>query len=228
MDLDHAEGRYLLAGASDASIAVYDTKQPSQPEHDAAAPLPPPPRALRTTRAGVGIGAAEEHRALCCVTRRSHVDGHRFSVSSVAWYPVDNGIFVTGARFAQACRSAERGLRSRPAATVGVGAERKRNGMVVVVCVAPLQAHAHCAFAVPSNRTCCSPTAHVCAAGYDASVKVWDANRLEVACSFRLGSKAHRVAMSPAAASHCLVAVGTDDSKASPSCLPACLPAWLR
>ena len=32
---------------------------------------------------------------------RSHPDCHKFSVSAVEWYPVDNGIFVSGAFDAQ-------------------------------------------------------------------------------------------------------------------------------
>ena len=69
MDLDPVEHRYLLAGAADASLAAYDTRQPSRP----AAP-------------GQG-GAGQEHRALFTITKQTP-GAHAFSVSSVAWYPV--------------------------------------------------------------------------------------------------------------------------------------------
>lgn len=46
----------------------------------------------------------------------------------------------------------------------------------------------------------------------DGEVKVWDANALEVGAFFSIGSPVLALAMSPAAASHCLVAVGSSEA----------------
>jgi len=47
--------------------------------------------------------------------------------------------------------------------------------------------------------------------GRDGEVKVWDANALELACSFPIGAAVHALAMSPVASEHCLVAVGSEE-----------------
>eukprot|EP00887_Chlorella_sp_A99_P000785 scaffold5.g785.t1 len=95
LDLDLVESRYLLAGAADASVAIYDTQSPTPP--DAAPPAAQAAAAgQRQERARPGGGGGgEEHAALAMVTKHSP-GGHRFSVSCVAWYPVDTGLFVTG------------------------------------------------------------------------------------------------------------------------------------
>lgn len=72
LDLDHVERRYLLSCATDASIAVYDT-----------APAAP------------GAGPRE---ALAVVRKAATPGAHQSAVSGVAWYPVDTGIFLSGAR----------------------------------------------------------------------------------------------------------------------------------
>ncbi len=86
LDLDHVEHRYLLAGAADASIAVYDMQQTPagvcDPDGD-----------------GSGGGGGNELQAVLHITKQSP-GGHRYSVSSVAWYPVDTGLFVTGGSLA--------------------------------------------------------------------------------------------------------------------------------
>lgn len=69
LSLELAESRYLLAAATDSSVAIYDT---------AHATLDP------------------ERNGCICTVDRNTPGGHRFSVSSVAWYPVDHGLFVTG------------------------------------------------------------------------------------------------------------------------------------
>lgn len=114
LDLDPTERRYLLAGAADASIAVYDTQQPTGQDKAAAqeagreaagaeAALTNNAPYLRTsaqvTAARTGAGAAEhtEHAALCSISKQTP-GAHRFSVSAVAWYPVDAGLFVSGER----------------------------------------------------------------------------------------------------------------------------------
>lgn len=111
LDLDAGEQRYLLAGAADASIAVYDTQQPSPPAAQqeqeqareaagAAAALSSNAPFLRdSAQAAAARGTAEhtEHAALFSITKQSP-QAHKFSVSAVAWYPVDSGLFVSGAR----------------------------------------------------------------------------------------------------------------------------------
>lgn len=75
------------AGAADASIAVYDTQQACAPTNDTG---------------GVGGGgsrsggAGEALGAVLHITKQTP-GAHRFSVSAVAWYPVDTGLFVSGA-----------------------------------------------------------------------------------------------------------------------------------
>lgn len=75
LDLEPAENRYLLAGSADCSVAIYDVAQPTPPQHgrnqsgDCAS-------VLKITSATPGC--------------------HQYSVSSVCWYPIDNGVFVTG------------------------------------------------------------------------------------------------------------------------------------
>ena len=69
LDLENTEHRYLLAGAYDGSVAVYDT--------------------LAT------VGCQQERAAVLHLDRNSP-GGHKYSVSCVSWYPVDNGLFVTG------------------------------------------------------------------------------------------------------------------------------------
>ena len=68
------EGRYLLSGASDASVAVYDVQRAT--EYD-------------------GCGVIAKHKCLFVVDK-THEGGHQFAVSSAVWYPVDTGLFVTG------------------------------------------------------------------------------------------------------------------------------------
>lgn len=72
--VDCTEARYLLAGAADGSVGVYDTQQPSFVDS-----------ALNVAK----------HEALFTVDK-SVPQGHVYSVSSVQWYPVDTGLFVTG------------------------------------------------------------------------------------------------------------------------------------
>eukprot|EP00850_Spirogloea_muscicola_P016627 SM000136S00173 [mRNA] locus=s136:184851:188612:- [translate_table: standard] len=72
--VDNVEGRYLLAGCADGSASVYDVIQATR--HD-------------------GPAGRVRHEELATVDRQRH-QGHRFAVSSVAWYPLDTGLFITG------------------------------------------------------------------------------------------------------------------------------------
>ncbi|MQL76816.1 hypothetical protein Taro_009216, partial [Colocasia esculenta] len=74
LQVDLTECRFLLSGASDGSAAVYDIQHPTDHE---------------------GGGRVEKHRCLFVVDKQ-HGHGHKFAVSSVAWYPVDTGLFITG------------------------------------------------------------------------------------------------------------------------------------
>lgn len=74
LQIDCTEARYLLAGAADGSVGVYDTQQPTVVDS-----------ALQIAK----------HEALFTVDK-TVPQGHLYSVSSVQWYPVDTGLFVTG------------------------------------------------------------------------------------------------------------------------------------
>lgn len=68
------EGRYLLAGASDATVAVYDVQRATDHE---------------------GHGRISKHKSLFVINKH-HEHGHKYAISSAIWYPVDTGLFVTG------------------------------------------------------------------------------------------------------------------------------------
>ncbi|KAL3505054.1 hypothetical protein ACH5RR_034895 [Cinchona calisaya] len=74
LQVDLTEGRYLLAGAADASVAVYDIQRATDHEGD---------------------GLIAKHRSLFVVDKQ-HEHGHRYAISSATWYPIDTGLFVTG------------------------------------------------------------------------------------------------------------------------------------
>ncbi len=74
LQIDGSEARYLLAGASDGSVGVYDTQKATTFD---------------------SITHTAKHEALFTVDK-SVPQGHMYSVSSVQWYPVDTGLFVTG------------------------------------------------------------------------------------------------------------------------------------
>ncbi|EPS68342.1 hypothetical protein M569_06428, partial [Genlisea aurea] len=74
LQIDLTEGRYLLAGSADATVAVYDIQCAT--DHEAG-------------------GLIAKHRSLFVIGRQ-HEHGHEFAVSSAIWYPVDTGLFVTG------------------------------------------------------------------------------------------------------------------------------------
>ncbi|EFJ43451.1 hypothetical protein VOLCADRAFT_65806, partial [Volvox carteri f. nagariensis] len=73
MELDKTEDRFLLAAAADTTIALYDTHVGSEKATTLIAPL------------------------FSCRGRHNNAErGHKYLISSVAWYPVDTGLFVTG------------------------------------------------------------------------------------------------------------------------------------
>ncbi|KAH9294346.1 hypothetical protein KI387_040448 [Taxus chinensis] len=74
LQIDLTESRYLLSGASDGSAAVYDIQQATDND---------------------GGGLVAKHKSLFVVDKQLEY-GHQYAVSSVSWYPVDTGLFVTG------------------------------------------------------------------------------------------------------------------------------------
>lgn len=72
--VDLTEERYLLSGASDSSVAVYDVQRATDYE---------------------GGGHIAKHRSVFVVDKQ-HEHGHKYAISSAIWYPVDTGLFVTG------------------------------------------------------------------------------------------------------------------------------------
>lgn len=76
LDLERADNRYLLAGSADCSVAVYDVAQPSGAN-------------------GQPNSRSGDYGSVLKITS-ANSDCHQYSVSSVAWYPIDTGLFVTG------------------------------------------------------------------------------------------------------------------------------------
>ncbi|KAG9147150.1 hypothetical protein Leryth_005385 [Lithospermum erythrorhizon] len=74
LQVDLTEGRYLLSGASDASVAVYDVQRATDHE---------------------GGGVIEKHQSILVIDKQ-HEHGHKYAISSAIWYPVDTGLFITG------------------------------------------------------------------------------------------------------------------------------------
>ncbi|KAF5179693.1 Wd repeat-containing protein atcsa-1 [Thalictrum thalictroides] len=74
LQVDLTDGRYLLAGASDGSAAVYDVQCAASYE---------------------GNGLVAKHEKIFVVDKQ-HEQGHKYAISSAIWYPIDTGLFVTG------------------------------------------------------------------------------------------------------------------------------------
>ncbi|KAG0349105.1 DNA excision repair protein ERCC-8 [Podila humilis] len=111
IDIEEAEGRYLLSGGGDGNVHVYDLEDSEEEDH----------RIIKGFASLTGGG-----------------------ISKVHWYPFDNGMFTTSS--------------------------------------------------------------------YDSSVRIWDTNTMEMACSFDLESKVYSHALS-SIATHGLVATATADPR---------------
>ncbi|GFY96015.1 transducin/WD40 repeat-like superfamily protein [Actinidia rufa] len=72
--MERNEGRYLLSGASDASVAIYDVQRATDYE---------------------GGGLLAKHKSLVTIDKQ-HEHGHKYAISSAIWYPIDTGLFITG------------------------------------------------------------------------------------------------------------------------------------
>ena len=77
LDLEAVESRYLLVSSFDSAISLYDAHSPSSSSSSEASAT-----------------ADQEHVALGRVDKSSR-GGHKFTVSCVAWYPVDTGLFLS-------------------------------------------------------------------------------------------------------------------------------------
>ncbi|XP_076955113.1 WD repeat-containing protein ATCSA-1-like isoform X1 [Bidens hawaiensis] len=73
LQVDLTEGRYLLSGASDASLAIFDIQRAT--EYEAS-------------------GLIAKHKPV--LVDKQHENGHKYAISTAVWYPVDTGLFVTG------------------------------------------------------------------------------------------------------------------------------------
>ena len=119
LDLDCVEERYLLAGAADGSVAAYDVQARrvllgiTATECLTSQSLPWPSCSNVTTcckasnitlvtawkqwsqvPVAVDASGAAQHDAVFKVDRGRV--GHAFTVSSVVWYAIDTGLFVSG------------------------------------------------------------------------------------------------------------------------------------
>ncbi|KAM7514417.1 hypothetical protein LguiA_004000 [Lonicera macranthoides] len=74
LQVDLTEGRYLLSGSSDASVAIYDVQRATYYE---------------------GGGLVSKHKSILLVDKQ-HEQGHKYAISSAIWYPIDTGLFITG------------------------------------------------------------------------------------------------------------------------------------
>ncbi|KAI8603107.1 DNA excision repair protein ERCC-8 [Dissophora ornata] len=117
IDIEEAEGRYLLSGGGDGNIHVYDLDESER----------------------------EERRIIKSIaSTHGSYNRHKGGVSRVRWYPFDNGMFTTSS--------------------------------------------------------------------FDSTVKVWDTNAMEVACTFDLQNKVYSHAMS-SKATHGLIATASADPR---------------
>lgn len=76
LDIDHIDSRYLLSCSSDASLAIFDTFHTNSNGDEKSTTIIDSIASIRKQSPGA----------------------HRASVSTVCWYPVDNGIFLSGAK----------------------------------------------------------------------------------------------------------------------------------
>ncbi|KAF9100252.1 DNA excision repair protein ERCC-8 [Mortierella sp. AD031] len=117
IDIEEAEGRYLLSGGGDGNVYIYDLDESEREE-----------RRIIKSMAGADRSAS----------------GHKGGISRVNWYPFDNGMFTTSS--------------------------------------------------------------------FDSTIKVWDTNAMEVACTFDLENKVYSHAIS-SKATHGLIATASSDPR---------------
>eukprot|EP01112_Ceratiomyxa_fruticulosa_P021493 TRINITY_DN757_c0_g1_i1.p1 TRINITY_DN757_c0_g1~~TRINITY_DN757_c0_g1_i1.p1 ORF type:complete len:403 (+),score=63.24 TRINITY_DN757_c0_g1_i1:257-1465(+) len=71
IDIDKTDARYLLSGSTNSSVALYDVQEKINTDQHTFNPL-------------------------FTITKSTHKDAHKFSVSALQWYPHDTGMFLTG------------------------------------------------------------------------------------------------------------------------------------
>ena len=85
LDIDNSsESRYLLSAGVDCIISLYDLSPFRDEEKKVASPI------SQSTR--------QRRKAQTSLQQNQNVEettGHKFSISSVQWYPVDNGMFIS-------------------------------------------------------------------------------------------------------------------------------------
>ncbi|KAG0381010.1 DNA excision repair protein ERCC-8 [Mortierella sp. AD032] len=117
IDIEDAEGRYLLSGGGDGNIFIYDLEESQR----------------------------DERRVIKCMAGADrNTTGHKGGISRVNWYPFDNGMFTSSS--------------------------------------------------------------------FDSTIKVWDTNAMEVACTFDLENKVYSHAIS-SKATHGLIATASSDPR---------------
>lgn len=125
LDLDGIEHRWLLSAAADASVAAYDIQARGLTAMLTPSGLLLRPEVLllstilyymlggttggvyaakrcmqegrQETNAGLGerVEGRTEHIAAFKLDR-SNAESHKYTITSVCWYPIDTGMFVTG------------------------------------------------------------------------------------------------------------------------------------
>lgn len=112
LDLDPYEDRFLLVAAGDATVGLYDMDAMERVSHDdddegaSAGPLRVrslhvTPRASVRVAGGAGDCTSNTAAGILASTALAArgsppAEGHRHSVTSVQWYPLDTGLFVSG------------------------------------------------------------------------------------------------------------------------------------
>jgi len=112
LDLDPYDDRFLLMAAGDATVGLYDMEAmervPQEDDDGSSSTGPLRVRSLHVTpRASVRVAggagdytsntAAGVAASTALATRGPPpAEGHRHSVTSVQWYPLDTGLFVSG------------------------------------------------------------------------------------------------------------------------------------
>ncbi|WIA19361.1 hypothetical protein OEZ85_003989 [Tetradesmus obliquus] len=73
LDLDSVEQRYLLTAAADSTLEAFDV-----------------------LAAAAGSGQEQVQLSPLFTVKRGHPAAHKYQVTSINWYPVDTGLFITG------------------------------------------------------------------------------------------------------------------------------------
>ncbi|KAI9028661.1 WD40-repeat-containing domain protein [Hyaloraphidium curvatum] len=125
LDIEAAEGRYLLGGAGDGGVRLWDLE-------DCVEEAPSRTGASRTAGTAAA-GPALPRRTFRLVAQAERNYGHRNAVASLQWYPVDNGLFVTG--------SADGFVKAWDAENMQPAAEWDMGGPVNAVAMSPAGQH---------------------------------------------------------------------------------------